>query len=82
MPESKDKADPDNDEAEAIRQTAYFLWEQDGKPAGRAEHYWSLARERHLRERAYDLWLEEGSPPDKADEHWQRARGKPPDAVE
>jgi hypothetical protein len=38
---------------EAIRQRAYFLWEQDGRPEGRADHYWHLARdEAHKAHRA------------------------------
>lgn len=33
---------------DAIRQRAYFLWEKDGRPEGRDEHYWHLAhREAH-----------------------------------
>jgi hypothetical protein len=27
-----------------IRETAYHLWEKDGRPLGRAEHYWEMAR--------------------------------------
>ena len=57
--------DPDfNDPAleEAIRLTAYFLWENDGRPEGRAEEYWRRAREKHLSERTYDRWLEENAP--------------------
>jgi hypothetical protein len=30
---------------EAIRQRAYFLWENDGRPEGRGDHYWHLARQ-------------------------------------
>lgn len=44
---------------EAVRLTAYFLWEQDGRPEGRAEHYWHRAREKHRSERRYDGWLSE-----------------------
>lgn len=63
---------------EAIRRTAYFLWEQDGRPVGRAEDYWLRAREQHLRERAYDSWLREGSPEGRSDAHWRQAEiGKP-----
>ena len=65
----------DEEFEEAVRQTAYFLWEQDGKPEGRAPEYWLKARERHIRQRAYDLWLSEGSPDGRADEHWRRAFG-------
>ena len=28
---------------DAIRQRAYYLWEADGRPEGRHEHYWSMA---------------------------------------
>ncbi len=28
---------------DAIRQRAYLLWEADGRPDGRADHYWWLA---------------------------------------
>ncbi len=30
---------------EKIRVRAYHLWEQDGRPEGRAEEYWERARE-------------------------------------
>lgn len=30
---------------DAIRQRAYFLWEKDGRPAGRDQHYWQLAHQ-------------------------------------
>lgn len=63
----------DEDFDEAVRQTAYFLWQQDGKPEGRAYEYWLKARERHIRQRAYDIWLREGSPQGRAEEFWHRA---------
>ena len=44
----------------AVRETAYFLWEQDGKPAGRENDYWFLALERQLRERNADRDLKNG----------------------
>ena len=28
---------------DAINQRAYFLWEADGRPDGRGDHYWGLA---------------------------------------
>lgn len=28
---------------DAIQQRAYYLWEADGRPDGRSEHYWQLA---------------------------------------
>lgn len=59
--------------AERIRETAYFLWEQDGHPEGRAMEYWLRAKELHQREIAYDRWLAEGTPPDRSNLHWHEA---------
>lgn len=59
--------------ADAIRRTAYFLWEQDGRPEGDAEGYWIRAKEAHLRQLAFDQWLADGSPIGRADEHWFKA---------
>lgn len=66
----------DDDVAEAVRRTAYFLWEQDGRPAGGAEGYWVRAKEMHLRELAFDRWLAEGAPEGRAELHWQTARNE------
>jgi hypothetical protein len=38
----------------AVRETAYFLWEQGGRPQGREQEYWYRALERTLRERHAD----------------------------
>jgi hypothetical protein len=46
---------------QAVRETAYFLWEQDGRPDGHEKDYWFRALEMHLRERKADAEL--GSPP-------------------
>lgn len=62
--------------AERLRQTAYFLWEQDGRPEGRAFDYWLKAKEKLLRELAYDRWLAEGEPVNRADKHWRDAAGE------
>lgn len=48
----------------AVRETAYFLWEQDGKPEGREQDYWFRALERSLRERNADHDLTNGKPRD------------------
>jgi hypothetical protein len=48
--------------AQAIRDTAYFLWEQDGRPEGNSFDYWLRAKQMHQRQLAYDRWLREGSP--------------------
>ena len=52
--------------AQAVRATAYFLWEQDGRPEGRAFDYWLKAKEIHQRQLAYDRWLATG------DYYWKR----------
>lgn len=44
---------------EAVRRTAYFLWEQDGRPHGRHEEYYLRALDQHRRERRYDEWLKD-----------------------
>lgn len=62
-----------SDVAEAIRATAYFLWQYDGRPEGRSMHYWLRAKEMHLRQLAYDKWLAEGTPVGRAEEHWHDA---------
>lgn len=67
-----DNSDPVMDE-EAVRRTAYFLWEQDGRRDGRDLEHWFRAREQHIRELAYDRWLAEGTPEGKAEVHWQQA---------
>lgn len=61
---------------EAIRRTAYFFWEQDGRPEGRAEEYWAKAKETHQRQLAFDRWLAEGSPIGRAEAHWHDAQRK------
>jgi hypothetical protein len=48
----------------AVRETAYFLWEQDGKPQGREKDYWFRALERTLRERNADRDINNGPPHD------------------
>ena len=59
---------------QAVRERAYFLWQGDGCPEGRADEYWQRADEQHLRERAYTLWQQEGCPEGRADEHWRLTR--------
>ncbi len=59
--------------AEQIRRTAYFLWEQDGRPEGQAMAYWLRAKQALIRQLAYDRWLAEGTPPDRSDLFWSAA---------
>jgi len=57
---------------QVVRERAYLLWDQEGRPEGRTEEYWHRALDQHLRERAYMLWQQEGSPEGRADEYWRR----------
>ena len=58
---------PEQDEEHAVRERAYFIWEHDGRPDGRAYEHWmsACAEEReHLNEQMYD---EEKIMADRAD---------------
>lgn len=59
---SKNSNDPWGDPAfeQAVRDTAYFFWEQEGRPAGREKEYWFRALEKCLRQRECDKALAEG----------------------
>lgn len=58
-------ADPWTDPTfeQAVRDTAYFLWENDGRPAGYENDYWFRALEQCLRERRYDEALQQPPAP-------------------
>ncbi|MDC9822308.1 DUF2934 domain-containing protein [Devosia sp. ZB163] len=44
MPAKSKSADPASTVSEdAIRHRAYFMWEADGRPDGKHEHYWHEA---------------------------------------
>ena len=57
-----------------VREQAYALWEQEGRPDGRAEEFWHRALEQHLKRRAYVLWQQEGSQDGGADKDWHQTR--------
>jgi len=40
---------------DAIRQRAYYMWEADGRPEGRGDHYWHLAHEEAHRSMVEDV---------------------------
>lgn len=44
----------------AVRDTAYFLWENDGRPSGREKEYWFAALDKCLRQREADSMLARG----------------------
>ncbi len=43
MPSKSDISATPGVSDDAIRDRAYFLWEADGRPDGRGDHYWGLA---------------------------------------
>lgn len=45
---------------EEVRTTAYFLWEQDGRPEGQNDHYWWAALEKIARQKSSDALLTSG----------------------
>ena len=55
----QDTDDPwiDKEFESRVRDTAYFLWEDDGRPHGREKEYWFNALERCLRQREADRLL-------------------------
>jgi Protein of unknown function (DUF2934) len=53
-----------------VRERAYHLWEEEGRPEGRADEFWHRAHEQRLRERAYRLWEQEGRPEGQAERHY------------
>jgi len=59
MPEADDPW-IDKDFESSVRDTAYFLWENDGRPQGREKEYWFAALDRCLRQREADQLLREG----------------------
>ena len=57
---------------QVVRERAFLLWEQAGRPDDRTDEFWYQAQGQRLCERAYALWEREGCPEGKADEHWYR----------
>lgn len=49
----------------SVRDTAYFLWENDGRPEGREQEYWFQALEKCLFQRQSDKLLAQNSQPDR-----------------
>lgn len=54
----------DLDFEQHVRQAAYHLWEQDGRPFGKETDYWFRALEQLLAERAASGIAEPNAPPD------------------
>ncbi len=47
---------------QVARERAFLLWEQAGRPDGRADEFWYRAQHQRRCERAYALWEREGCP--------------------
>jgi hypothetical protein len=81
---SRRKPDPWTDPAfeQAVRDTAYFLWEHDGRPH-REQEYWFAALDRCLRQRDCDKALKRsldgsgGAQPDDNIDELGRSAGDP-----
>lgn len=58
-----------------VRESAYRLWESNGRPQGQADEIWRTAQHQHWCQRAYALWEREGCPQGRAEEHWLRTLG-------
>jgi len=56
---SSSNVDPWGDPAfeQRVRDTAYFMWEQDGQPNGKEQEYWYAALEKCLRQHDSDKEL-------------------------
>jgi transposase len=67
-------ADVGEEADQVVRERAYLLWEQAGRPDGCADDFWHQAQHERFCERAYALWEREGCPEGKTDEHWFRTR--------
>lgn len=82
-----DTDDPwiDRDFESAVRQTAYFLWESDGRPHGREQQYWFAALDKCLRQRETDALLrqpfEDGAAGDDTQDTEPSPTGQRPDGT-
>jgi hypothetical protein len=48
-------SEPDRNKDAALRETAYFIWEREGRPQGQAEDHWKRAvSERSSKQRRWD----------------------------
>ena len=43
----------------AIRERAYFIWEHEGRPDGRAQDHWLSATFEHFRDKRTDEFVED-----------------------
>lgn len=50
---------PEDSFEQQVRDTAYFMWEADGRPSGREEEYWHRAREACMGQQGLDQQFDE-----------------------
>jgi hypothetical protein len=60
-------SDSDDDGERAIRERAYFMWEHDGRPDGRAYEHWVLACAEERERRNEEMYEEEKIMADRPD---------------
>lgn len=58
---------PDQNNEDAIRERAYFMWVQEGRPEGRGEEHWVRAAAEQIRKEARlaDIFRPEDPTPDE-----------------
>ena len=54
-----------NEDEQRVRETAFYLWEQEGYPDGQAERHWRMAQEMIAKEDAERREQEGDAPGDK-----------------
>lgn len=74
---SDDRVETDSQTREGleqeVRERAYLLWDENGRPEGRSEEFWARALDEHLQKRAYTLWTQDG-PSQEAEDDWNQVR--------
>lgn len=63
-PHAESGLEPDASFEQRIRDTAYFMWEAEGRPEGRNEEYWHRAREACLEQLRLDQQYDAAEDPD------------------
>ena len=63
--------EPEANLDQVVRDRAYLLWEQAGRPDDRADEFWHEAR-RQISSEADAMLKREGGPEGRADEHLHR----------
>lgn len=59
-----------------LKERAYFIWQREGCPEGRALDNWLEAKREEIRLRAYCIWEREGRPEGWELDCWLEAEGE------